>query len=64
MNHDRHAEQVESELVKRQRSADFDRAHPEYRNGPPPSQWPALLQGLPDPIAAAFAPLIVKGADK
>lgn len=40
---DRHAEQVEAELVKRQRAADFDRAHPEFRDGPPPSQWPALL---------------------
>lgn len=64
MNHQRHDEQVEAELTRRQRSAEFHRHHPEYRNGPPPSQWPALLQGLPDPIAAAFAPLIVKGADK
>lgn len=60
MNADRHAEQVEAELVKRQRAADFHRAHPEFRNGPPPSQWPALLQGLPDPLAQAFAPLIAK----
>lgn len=59
MSHDRHAEQVEDELTRRQRAADFERHHPEYRNGPPPRQWPALLAGLPDPIAAAFAPLIV-----
>lgn len=64
MNPDRHAEHVEAELVKRQRAADFHRHHPEYRDGPPPSQWPALLQGLPDPIAAAFAPLIVKESDQ
>lgn len=64
MSADRHAEQVEAEMVKRQRAADFHRHHPEFRDGPPPSQWPALLQGLPGPIAQAFSPLIVKGADK
>lgn len=59
MNRDRHAIQVEDELTRRQRAADFDSHHPEYRNGPPPRQWPALLNGLPGPIAQAFAPLIV-----
>lgn len=59
MNPDRHAAQVEDELARRQRAVDFERHHPEYRNGPPPSQWPAMLAGLPQPLAQAFAPLIV-----
>jgi hypothetical protein len=42
MNLDRHAEQVEAELTRRLHAAEFERHHPEYRDGPPPSEWPAL----------------------
>lgn len=59
-----HREQMEAATCREQRTADFLAAHPEYRNPVPPSQWPALLDGLPGPIAQAFSPLIVKGDGK
>lgn len=54
-----HMSQIEAETCRRQKRADFHASHPDYRNPVPTDQWPALLAGLPDPIARAFAPLIV-----
>lgn len=54
-----HLDQIERETCRQQKRADFLASHPEYRNPVPTDQWPALLDGLPDPIARAFAPLVV-----
>ncbi len=63
-----HMAQLERESIKRGHRDDFLRAHPEYRNAPPPHEWPALadplLGNLPAPLAQAFAPLIAKPEPK
>lgn len=54
-----HLDQIERETCRQQKRADFIASHPEFKNPVPTDQWPALLDGLPGPIAQAFAPLVI-----